>query len=191
MNTDSEEQLTQQEDERLERWLAATPLLPSSPSFCDVVMNEIEQSQSWWQGVKHRIWRSRTLQWNIPTAAVSFIFLVAMGIGLYQLPSAPFSQLPELAQNTTDAQAMVVHFELQAPDARHVAVVGDFSQWQKQIPMVKQSDGTWVVEIPLSQGSYEYAFVVDKNHWVQDPKARVHRDDGFGNRNAVLTVNSI
>lgn len=190
MNTDAEEQLTKQEDARLERWLAATPLLPSSPSFCDAVMKEIEQSQPWWQGVKQSIWRPRTLQWNIPAAAVSFTFLVAMGIGLYQSPSAPSNQ-PELAQNTTDAQAMAVHFELQAPDAGHVAVVGDFSQWQKQIPMVKQSNGTWVVDIPLTQGSYEYAFVVDKNRWVQDPKARVHRDDGFGNRNAVLAVNSI
>lgn len=190
MTIESGDQLKKQQDERLERWLAATPLLPSSPRFCDAVMNEVEQRQPWWQGIKQAIWRPRTLQWNIPTAAVSFSFLMAMGVGLNLFSSAPTSS-PELAQTTTDTNALAVHFELQAPQASHVSVVGDFSQWQKKIPMVKQPSGTWVVEIPLEQGSYEYAFVVDKTRWIQDPNARVLRDDGFGNRNAVLTVASI
>jgi hypothetical protein len=31
-------------------------------------------------------------------------------------------------------------------------------------------------------------FVVDGKAWVTDPKAETYRDDGFGNKNAVMRV---
>ena len=184
-------------DKELDRWLSAQPLLPSSPSFCNAVMSEIEQRQPLWKRLTQKLWKPRIVQWNIPGAVFSFTLALALGFSLalfsgIQTKQSELAQvLPYDMQPGMVSDHRLVQFEFQAPQAEHVELVGDFSQWQKKIPMIKTSNGVWVVEIALDDGSYEYAFVVDKARLIQDPDAKVLRDDGFGNRNAVRTVTSI
>lgn len=90
----------------------------------------------------------------------------------------------------TGAAAVVyVQFQLQAPDARSVAVSGDFNQWAADATMEDpDGDGVWTVRLALEPGVHEYMFVIDGDRWVTDPQAQRYADDGFGNRNAVLAV---
>jgi hypothetical protein len=79
-----------------------------------------------------------------------------------------------------------VRFVYVAPGATKVSVVGDFNQWNPTaIPLHRLGDGTWIVDVPLTQGQYAYAFVVDGKIEV-DPSAPRARSD-FG-ENSILMV---
>jgi 1,4-alpha-glucan branching enzyme len=55
-----------------------------------------------------------------------------------------------------------VTFYCDAPSARRVAVIGDFSQWSPNAhPMTRMPDGQWMIRVDLPHGRYRYLFVVD------------------------------
>lgn len=110
-------------------------------------------------------------------AAVSWPWLGGAGRGM-----TPGTVGPAGAQ-------VYVQFMLEAPDARSVAISGDFNQWAGDAVMEDaDGDGVWSLRIPLEPGVHEYMFVIDGERWVTDPLAERYADDGFGNRNAVLAV---
>ena len=81
--------------------------------------------------------------------------------------------------------AKKVSFELVAPQANRVALTGDFKNWdRKGIPMKKDKDGTWRIEVPLPPGRYEYKFIVD-NEWKTDPANTQTSGNSFGTLNSV------
>ena len=86
--------------------------------------------------------------------------------------------------------AIPVRFVLPAPGARSVSVAGDFNGWRTDVVRLEDDDGdgVFVGSVELPPGSYAYMFVVDGERWVTDPYASNFRDDGFGNRNAVLRL---
>jgi hypothetical protein len=80
-----------------------------------------------------------------------------------------------------------VEFRLSMPQARTVAVVGTFNNWDtKQTPMQKEGAG-WKATIPLAPGRYEYRFVAD-GQWLSDPNAKESVGNDFGSTNSVLVV---
>lgn len=83
-----------------------------------------------------------------------------------------------------------VRFVLPAEGARTVTVAGDFNGWNTESLFLEdpEGDGTFVGTLRLEPGSYAYMFVIDGDRWVTDPYAVNHRDDGFGNQNAVLRI---
>lgn len=86
--------------------------------------------------------------------------------------------------------ASAVPFVVYAPDARSVALVGDFNDWDTAATPLRPtgSEGAWVVTVPLLPGRYRYAFVIDGTRWLADPGAPRAPDDDFGTPNSVLTV---
>ena len=84
----------------------------------------------------------------------------------------------------------VIKFVLVAPQASHVALVGDFNRWDESAtPMLRtRTGGTWSVTLPLQEGRHLYAFVVDGKQWVADPSAPLAPVDGFGVPNSVVVV---
>jgi hypothetical protein len=89
------------------------------------------------------------------------------------------------------APVVYVQFMLEAPEARTVAVSGDFNQWAGDAAMDDlDGDGVWTLRVPLEPGVHEYMFVIDGERWVTDPLAERYSDDGFGGQNAVLAVPS-
>ncbi|OGW79770.1 MAG: hypothetical protein A3G33_01485 [Omnitrophica bacterium RIFCSPLOWO2_12_FULL_44_17] len=83
-----------------------------------------------------------------------------------------------------------MQFFLKAPQARTVAVVGTFNQWDIRSPkyiLAKDSQGSWSTSIRLKPGRYEYRFFVDGN-WVDDPRATKTAQNKFGTKNAILEV---
>jgi 1,4-alpha-glucan branching enzyme len=80
-----------------------------------------------------------------------------------------------------------VEFRLNMPQARTVAVVGSFNNWDtKRTPMQKEG-ANWKASFPLSPGRYEYRFVAD-GQWLSDPNAKESVGNDFGSTNSVLVV---
>jgi 1,4-alpha-glucan branching enzyme len=79
------------------------------------------------------------------------------------------------------------------PEAKHVnsvSVAGSFNEWNAAAnPMQdKDGDGLWEITLRLAPGRYTYQFVVGGDTWFTDKTATEFEADGFGGKNAVLTV---
>ena len=80
-------------------------------------------------------------------------------------------------------------FVFLAPEARSVALAGDFDGWDAaRLPMRREGSGLWTVDVPLAPGRYQYAFVVDGRRFVADPSAPRATGDDFGTPTSVVTV---
>lgn len=78
-----------------------------------------------------------------------------------------------------------VNFEIPAPQAKKVALTGDFKNWNKKgIPMKKDKAGVWKICLPLRSGRYEYKFIVD-DVWQIDPNNSQTATNAFGSLNSV------
>ena len=67
----------------------------------------------------------------------------------------------------------LVRLMFEAPDARRVAVAGDFNDWDADATPLSRDEGSrrWSVTLALRAGEHRYAFVVDGTRWVPDPRA--------------------
>lgn len=92
--------------------------------------------------------------------------------------------------DSTRRSGIPVRFVLPAKGAVSVAVAGDFNDWRANAAPLgdPDGDGTFTGTLHLPVGSHAYMFVVDGERWIPDPYAETFRDDGFGNRNAVLRI---
>ena len=159
--------------------------------FVDAVMRQIATRplprRTWWRRLvapRQVTLRFRPATWALGVAAVG---LMALVVARPHHTGATVAVRPPAAAAAPDAE-VVVRFALAAPSARAVALAGDFNGWRPDAtPMVRGADGVWMVQLPLSPGSFSYSFVVD-GKWVEDPLADSWRADGFGGRNAVVRV---
>jgi hypothetical protein len=76
----------------------------------------------------------------------------------------------------------LVRLMFDAPNARSVAVAGDFNRWDVDAtPLVRDARShRWSVTLAVHDGDHRYAFVVDGTRWVPDPRAErsVRGEDG-------------
>jgi hypothetical protein len=134
------------------------------------------------------------LGWQVGGMAVAASVLFMVVSPQMQAPAS----FTVVAQNScqqvaTANPASVGHatFCLYAPHAHNVALVGDFNGWgsEQRVQLHQQKNAAlWIAEVPLSPGSYQYAFVIDDKKMVTDPAAEQHVNDDFGRKNAVITV---
>ena len=90
----------------------------------------------------------------------------------------------------TNIKRRKVAFSLNAPEAKRVAVLGDFNEWSDtKHPMKKNENGDWQKIAMLPAGRYEYRFLVD-GQWWNDPKNDQACTNCFGTHNNVLEVPS-
>jgi 1,4-alpha-glucan branching enzyme len=81
-----------------------------------------------------------------------------------------------------------VAFSLSAPEAKRVAVLGDFNKWSADThSMKKDGNGVWHNIAMLAAGRYEYRFLVD-GKWWNDPKNDQVCSNCFGTQNNILDV---
>lgn len=73
--------------------------------------------------------------------------------------------------------------------ARHVALVGDFNNWdERATPLVREpGSALWSVTVPIQRGRHIYAYLVD-SAWTLDRRAPVARDPDFGVTGSVILV---
>jgi hypothetical protein len=115
------------------------------------------------------------------------ILILALPL-LWRAPEERF--VTQTVNQVTDQGLNTVMLFLDRPDATEVEVIGSFNNWsQEGVRMVWDKDrGLWVGALDLKRGSYEYAFRVNNREIVADPKAILHRDDGFGHQNSILII---
>lgn len=160
----------------------------ASASFTSEVMRRMPSSAK----AEKRGWRNfffgeRIFRWNMAYAMGVLLLSVMIGGGIYNLRSG--GQIPYSA---LDKSAVTVKFNFHSPDARSVAVAGDFNKWNTDVGVMKREDGgVWTIEIPLNPGTYNYMFVMNGEAWITDPGAVAFRDDGFGLKNSVVRVDKL
>ena len=80
------------------------------------------------------------------------------------------------------------NFVCNAPQARHVSLVGDFNHWNpRSNPMTKGVDGAWTIRVELKHGHHRYAYHVD-GELVLDPQAMGITRDDQGQRVSLIAV---
>jgi Glycogen recognition site of AMP-activated protein kinase len=128
------------------------------------------------------IWSPRTFSLSVrPAFAMAGAVAAAAVVSISALEPAP-------AAGPYPAR-MLVQFRLGDPEARDVALVGDFNGWRPEHRLHQISAGVWSVDVALEPGVYSYVFVIDGETLRLDPLAP-EVTDGFGgtsSRVAVLT----
>jgi 1,4-alpha-glucan branching enzyme len=81
-----------------------------------------------------------------------------------------------------------VNFVCHAPEAKAVAVIGDFNGWNPAAnPMKRQPDGAWMVQVALCHGHHQYVFYVDGQAQL-DPRAQGIARTAEGARVSLLAI---
>ncbi len=79
-------------------------------------------------------------------------------------------------------------FKYFAPEAQEVCLAGSFNQWlDKELFLKKDKEGYWKISLPLSQGRYEYRYIVDGN-WTNAQDQLEAVPNSFGTWNTVLQI---
>lgn len=177
--------------------IASLPYHPPPPELAARVMARITARRL-------PFWR-RWLQWLVTPRPIRIAPLAPLGAVACALlllfvvlpddntapPSTPPRVVPLQASPATSANGRVeVVFFLRAEDAREVALVGSFTNWQDQGYRLQQTgqEGLWTITLPLATGRHQYAFLLDGNRMLPDPNALLLEEDGFGNFNSVIMV---
>lgn len=72
-------------------------------------------------------------------------------------------------------------FELDAPAAHSVQVLGDFNDWSRDASSLQRgADGRWRITTLLPPGRYVYTFLVDGRRFTRDPARDAVEDRDFG-----------
>ena len=84
--------------------------------------------------------------------------------------------------------AKPVSFICLAPEAKAVAIVGDFNNWDPTAnPMTRTPDGAWQGTVEITHGHHQYAFLVDSTLRL-DPRAQGIARNANNERVSLLAV---
>src|SRR5262245_3331472 len=158
--------------------------LPSS-SFTEEVMSCLPDRRSRsWNGIWDVLWAPRIVRWNVATALALSLVIVVTALTWNTLTS----RQPIASEHRPTVT--LFRFSLDAPGAEQVSLAGDFNGWRTNDIVLADTTGRghFSVTLPLKPGRYAYMFVIDGATWMTDPRAEVYRDDGFGNKNAIVDI---
>lgn len=95
--------------------------------------------------------------------------------------------LPEW-EKKTGGQTLRIHYKGEG----RLYLTGDFTNWEQPgIPLTEQAQNTYVAELDLKPGAYEYKVYRisgTSEEWVEFSDEIYTIDDGFGGKNALLLV---
>lgn len=161
-------------------------------SLKPAVMTEVRRlAESPWRRSVHALLAPRTIRVRPAVGAVALAAAAALVLLARPEASEPAGPaLPMAEPVAATPEGVLTRFSFVAPAASHVAVTGDFLNWDLDgVPMTDpRGNGVWVAQLRLAPGLHHYAFVIDGRQWLPDPNALSQVDDGFGQRNSVLLV---
>lgn len=95
-----------------------------------------------------------------------------------------------LSAENKEIDTTIKEFNLSAPKAGAVYVLGEFNEWQKTEAsrLTKMESGNWSGHMTLNRGKYRYKFLVDEE-WINDPDNPKVENNVFGSVDSVVEVN--
>jgi Carbohydrate-binding module 48 (Isoamylase N-terminal domain) len=173
--------------------------VPIDAAFDDGVMRAVEalprhsRSGLWSQLTTPRTVTVKPLVWGL--LAASLVAMAGFGAmrAIDDLRASPGARggKESVAAGSRAPTQRSVRFALVAPDAKRVAVVGDFNGWDARhaaFQATHDGKGVWSVTAPVPAGHYRYSFVVDDSLWMADPTAPKVIDNDFGLPNSAIVV---
>jgi 5'-AMP-activated protein kinase regulatory beta subunit len=80
-----------------------------------------------------------------------------------------------------------VQFSIKPPiEAAEVYLAGGWRGW-KPVPMKKQQDGRFTLDVRIPRGTHEYKFLID-GQWITDPDHSHCTANPYGSLNSVARV---
>ena len=157
--------------------------VPSSSFTEDVLARLPDRKSRPLEKLWEFLWAPRVVRWNVATA---------LALGLVLVVAVLARTLPSQSPVSSEMRSVVTlfRFTLDAPGAQQVFLAGDFNGWRSDEIFLSDRTGRghFSTALLLKPGRYAYMFVIDGTKWVADPGADGLRDDGFGDRNAVVDV---
>jgi len=92
-----------------------------------------------------------------------------------------------------NSRKVSVTFEMPAEiEAKTLALVGDFNDWQENATMLKRKkDGTWAKTLRLEPGTYAFRYLADGTTWHNDWAADRYEPSGMGEDNSIVVVEAL
>ena len=180
------------------RQLRAPLSPPVSGSFDARVMSEVRRMP---RHSRFRLWSRLTtprtvtvipLSWGLVAASIALFAAIGAIRAFDDIQVATKPMVTALFPSTRAPKPpQRVQFVLVAPDAKKVAVVGDFNGWDADhagYQAQHRGGGVWSVTAPVPVGHHRYSFVVDDSVWVADPTAPRVVDNDYGVTNSAIVV---
>ncbi len=83
-----------------------------------------------------------------------------------------------------------VEFNLFAPYNQSAALIGSFSDWE-EIPMKKDKQGSFRVQVELEDGIYQYKFRMQSKSWFFEPDQTIEVNDPYASNIDDASQNSV
>lgn len=98
-------------------------------------------------------------------------------------------RMPEEPSNEEIPTARDILFDIEAPNAREIYVVGDFNGWKAsdEFKLSRTEDGKWVKKLGLTTGRHKYKFVVD-GEWIPDSRNTEREQNSYGTFDSVINL---
>ena len=174
---------------------------PSTPEARARIMAAVRTSDAAPRaGAGRPAWRSPGFGLLV-AASIAGIIALVRAHGISYVP-APVPGIDRPAERTAVAEPTLarsvgaasenatvrVQFVLVAPNAKSVAVVGDFNDWNPSAAPLASARGMGSSEVVVPAGGHDYAFVVDGARWIADPSAPRAPADELGGGYSVLVA---
>lgn len=191
-------------DLNLARNLHENPASFSVPEgFSDQVMAEIKKIEANKEGEKASFFKlsnaikslgePREVAFRPASILLAAALVLVVFTGLFNLNSDSVKQQKTTIKSTemvsdSGSDEVWIRFVYIDDGASKLAVAGNFSDWEP-IEMDRRIMGgktIWSGLVPVERGEHRYMFVRNGDEWISDPLAEIQRDDGFGNKNAVI-----
>ncbi len=87
------------------------------------------------------------------------------------------------------SMARDILFNVNAPNAKDIYVVGDFNNWNtaENCRLSRLEDGRWEKKLGLNPGRHKYKFIID-GEWVQDSQNSEREQNSFGTFDSVISL---
>ena len=125
---------------------------------------------------------------KIVSVGASIIFIL-LSVGLLMRGTMD-KKISWITPSSQQRGFKTVILTLDLPNASMVDVIGSFNRWTPGDSHMHwdEQQRVWSLALQLEGGRHEYVFLVDRKRVLQDQKALLHQEDGFGNKNSVLII---